>query len=535
MKKGLKIIIIIIVILLILILGIIAGLYFLTDIFKSDKELFFKYMVQNKELIEIFQDEDIKIYKEKQNNLPYTENSTLTSTDGSNDSTNGSISCVGNVDKLNNYTYKNIKLNYSQTDAISFHYLNMQDYYGLKIDDVMTNYIAIENNNLKEFLTKMGVDETVVQKVPDKIDFDNFNLKIFTDEEIAELKTKYSTILLNNLTDTIFSKSETETSKIYTITLTQSEYQSILNKLLEEIKNDSVIINSIKQFIMKNSDCTESDVSEYISQIKIKIQEIQDDIISGSNSSAHTLTINLYTENKILTKTEFLESNGSKFTILKTDNGYKIETLEEWQTTSNYIQIDKIKTDDSIEYNILINESENTTTIENSTNYAKNLKLKISGLNGMSQVTENFIMSENDMEINYLNNVQFQNIVQEDVTVDQMLFLNTAPSAENVEKLLSQIVERLEQLNITYYEKTGINYSLLAYYYNAIDSASDASLKALESDMEYDMQMDTNSDFNNQNDVQTNRDLNLNNQNDIQTYTDYNLDDQINVQPDIVN
>lgn len=44
MKKGIKILIIVFLILLILICGGLAFAYFGTDLFKSDKEMFFKYL-----------------------------------------------------------------------------------------------------------------------------------------------------------------------------------------------------------------------------------------------------------------------------------------------------------------------------------------------------------------------------------------------------------------------------------------------------------------------------------------------------------
>ena len=220
MKKGLKIAIIIVVILLILTLGGIAFVYFFTDTFKSDKQMFFKYLSQNSGASEIIQDSSLAKYEEKQKNSPYTTDAKFTVVGNDVNLNNTSISYTGSTDKVNKYEYRNVNLNYSNTDTLSIHYLNMQDYYGIKIDNVVNKYIAIENNNLKDFLSKMGVAQDVVDQFPDKINFDNLDFNLFTEQEIATLKSKYSTILLNNLAESMFSRSETETSKIYTLTLT---------------------------------------------------------------------------------------------------------------------------------------------------------------------------------------------------------------------------------------------------------------------------------------------------------------------------
>ena len=325
MKKGLKIAIIIVVILLILTLVGIAFVYFFTDTFKSDKQMFFKYLSQNSGASEIIQDSSLAKYEEKQKNSPYTTDAKFTVVGNDVNLNNTSISYTGSTDKVNKYEYRNVNLNYSNTDTLSIHYLNMQDYYGIKIDNVVNKYIAIENNNLKDFLSKMGVAQDVVDQFPYKINFDNLDFNLFTEQEIATLKSKYSTILLNNLAESMFSRSETETSKIYTLTLTQPEYMNIANKFLEEIKNDSIIIDKVKQTIMQNSNCTEEQANEYITELKNKIGKLQDELNSGSNSSEQVLTINLYVENKKLTKLELSQSDDSKINILINDNSYQME------------------------------------------------------------------------------------------------------------------------------------------------------------------------------------------------------------------
>lgn len=456
MKKGLKIAIIVVVILLILTIGGIAFAYFFTDIFKSNEQMFFKYLSQNSEISQIMQDSNLQKYVDKQKVSPYTTDAKITVLGDDNNLNNTSISYTGSTDEVNKYEYRNIKLNYSNIDALSIHYLNMQDYYGVKIDNVVNKYIAIENNNLKEFLTKMGIEQNIVEQFPDKIDLSNLDSSLFTTQELETLKSKYTTILVNNLTESMFSKSETETSKIYTLTLTQPEYMNIIDKLLEELKNDSMIINKLKQTIMENSNCTDEQANEYISDLKNKLEEFQNDLKSGSNSSEQVLTINLYVENKKLSKIELLQSDDSKISLAINNNSYQFDVYEQGETTpSATLKINKNKSEDVIEYSIIISDNSSASSITSSEQNEIKCDIKFSGLSTLEQVTEQGIFTINNETYTYTNTKQFGNITQENVAVDQMLFLNTAPSSENVKSLFDQISTRISDITTTYRTNSG--------------------------------------------------------------------------------
>lgn len=442
MKKGLKIAIIVVIILLILTIGGIVFAYFFTDVFKSDKQVFFKYLGQNNEIFQILQDSDLKKYNEKKKMSSYTTNARISVSDYE----EYYITCNGSTDKANKYDYKNVKLYYTNTDALSIHYLNMQDYYGIKIDDVVNKYIAIENNNLKEFFKKMGLEDEIVEQIPNKIDFKDLSLSIFTDQEIETLKSKYTTIILNYLTDSMFSKSETETSKIYSLTLTQPEYLDLTDRILEEIKNDSLIIDKIKQLIMNNTNCTDEQADDFISDLQGQLEYYQDDIRSISGSSEQFITMSIYVENKITTKIEFSKSDDSKIILAKNNNSYEMSVYEQGETTpGTIITIEKNKNEDSVNYAFLI-------TNPSYTDDKIKFELKFSGLSTLDNVKEEGILSEYDGTTiyTYTNNIQFGNITQENVAVDQMLFLNTAPSAENITNLFDQISNRISEVTTSY-------------------------------------------------------------------------------------
>ena len=77
MKKKLKVAIIIAVVLLIALVGTGFCVYFFTDTFKSEKQLFLEYISESKEFLDIVKDEDFTKYQEKQKETPYTNKGTI--------------------------------------------------------------------------------------------------------------------------------------------------------------------------------------------------------------------------------------------------------------------------------------------------------------------------------------------------------------------------------------------------------------------------------------------------------------------------
>ena len=470
MSKKIKIIIIIAIILLVLLCGGITFAYFFTDIFKSDKEMFFKYISENTEILDILKDEELEKYRDKQQNSAYTSNGTITINNVNisdfdenikNIFSGSSISFTGSKDPANNYEYKNFKLNYSDTESIVVEYANIQDYYGIKIDDVVNKFVAIENNNLKSFATMLGVDESSIDEIPDKIDFSSSSsfANLFTDEELTTLKSRYQTVLMENLTDEMFAKSEDAENTIYTVTLTEDQARNLLSKLLEQLKDDDIILNKMKELMIENNSYTETEADKYISQLKENIQDYIDELSDSTTSSTtdetdnnSNIVINVYVQDKALVKTELL-IDGNNLSLSKSDSGFSIEYLENEQTTANFIAIEKVKSADTLQYNV---------TASNEINQLYNLTIDFSGLSTLEQVQEGFTFSVNmgeDSQIGYTysntKNFNISGITQE-VTVDDMLSLNTAPSLENIQNLFGQIETRLDEVHTAHMVNVGL-------------------------------------------------------------------------------
>ena len=292
MKKRYLIMLIIAIVLVIALGAGFAFAYFFTDIFRSNKQLFSKYISQNKQIVEILKDEDVKAYSEKQKNTPYTSEGTIKTNVTFPDSSeaqianalqNCNITFVGKTDNSNKYMHQSIKANYSDTQSMQFDLYRNGDIYAGKINEVLFKYVGIENNNLKEFATKMQLPEEIKSALPNKIDLNSLTnvSNIFTDEEKSSLKEKYLKIITDSLTDDMFSKEKSSEDTIYTLTIDPAQATNIILKILENLKEDELIITKLKNYAINNFNLTEQNVETYVTQYKELLQKGIDGINSA--------------------------------------------------------------------------------------------------------------------------------------------------------------------------------------------------------------------------------------------------------------
>ena len=427
MKKR-YLIMLIIAIALIIALGVgIAFVYFFTDIFKSNKQVFSKYISQNSEILEIFEDENVKAYSEKQKNTAYTSEGTIKTNVTFPDSSeakvasalqNCNITFTGKTDNLNKYMHQTIKVNYSDTQSMQFDLYRNIDIYAAKINEVLVKYIGIDNNNLKEFATKMQLPEQIISSMPNKIDLVNLTSvsNIFTDEETSALKEKYFKIITDNLTDDMFSKENTSDETIYILTINEEQIKNIMVKLLENLKEDETLINKLKETLINNYNFTEENIQIYVTQYKEYLQKIIDSINSSSDTSSDSILDRMekakelseqsrikeriqltYNEVLAINISENMNGNIEKETLQKAlEKEFGTEKVTDLADDFSTVKID------GKEYSITGNsttnqnsESENNTNIsdeeqnsENTSNSSNNIIIKVHANKGKLSKTE---------------------------------------------------------------------------------------------------------------------------------------------------
>lgn len=476
MKKRVLIIILVIVLLLVLAGGGFVFAYFFTDVFKSNKEIFTKYIAKNENILEVYKDEEIKSYVEKQKNTPYTSNGTLkvdatiqdsANTELINALQNCSITFNGNTDNASKYSYKNIKANYSDTQSLTFELLESNNIYSFKIDDVINRFIGMQNSNLKEFARKMGATDKIISSIPNELDFAQMqsefenqakSLELFTDEEWAEIKNKYFKIINDNLTNEMFSKEKQDNSNICTLKLNKKKAYKIVSDLLTTLKEDEMILNKIKTFMQNNGNLSEEEGNNYINGLKSEIESIINSLSQDTLEDDEILRISVYSKNHKLEKTEFIIPSSNedeyKLSLINMGNGAKIEIAYAQEVYSASLQKNKIS--EGIEYDFSLAKGENSLA---------ELTIDFNGIN-TDQVKESveFVIGNNLFQVignatnnnldtpnaklvyKYENNKTFNTQINKE-DINDVLLLNTAPNSDSVKNLINQISVKLNQVN----------------------------------------------------------------------------------------
>lgn len=443
-SKGTKVvrnIIIIVIILIIILAGVFAYLYFLTDVFKTSKQLFMKYAAQIVEQENGFVEKNIETYYQKKEETPYKNNGKFyTNIKGSTSETenivnavnNFSIDFSGKTDKTNNKTEQNITLNYSDDVTLPMIYRHTGDFYGIQTNDVSEKYVTIENNNLKELAEKLGMDSS---EIPDKIEISqDIQTVEFTAEERKTVKERYLNILNTELREEQFQSQKTgDESNKYTLTLQYSEFKDLIISLLKELQNDDITLGKLES------------------------------ITESAKLTNTTETIDAkYIEN-LITSLEKAKTSEGQFTISLIQKNSKLQNITVESDELN-LSIDKQEAEDNLDYNIEVSISQ-----DGEQQARIFFTANISGINTMQNVNEtyefgmeSFLDSDTNETIEY--NYHFENTIKfvdsvevEELTEENSIILNNY-DAEPLQNFITALGQRIVDINTDQMEQIGFQY-----------------------------------------------------------------------------
>lgn len=307
-KKGLLITIIILLIIVVLLGGTMAYLYFFTDMFKSNKQLFFKYSSQVVQNENGFIDNKLIQYFQKKKSASYENNGdiafevTIPNLEKELELANTfNITFTGKEDPNNTKSEKEISLNYSDNVNFPLTYRKTNNMTGIQTKYIGSSFVAIRND---EELS--GYEE--LTKLTDLQDVQ------FSNEEIQNLKTTYFDNMLSNLEDSKFSVLTEGTTTGYKLTLTGEEFKNILVQILNFLKSDENTINKLNNILSVFSDSAELDASV----IEDLIQTINNDLEINNN-----IELTVYENGGNLTRIDFV-IEGNTITIKKEGNEQEV-------------------------------------------------------------------------------------------------------------------------------------------------------------------------------------------------------------------
>ena len=286
-KKRITLIIVIVVLVLLIIGGIFAFLYLNTDVFKSNQTLFVKYLGKNSENIQGLQNivnktEYDELLKTNPYNVTseikvnYTQNVGTTEENNNNSINQLKMTIEGQTDNKNNYDYRNIKLLKNDEQVMQNEILHTSNNYGIKFTDLFNQYVVVENQNLKDLLKRIGYTDEQIEYVPDSIDFNNDILQDikFSNEDIESLINKYASIITQNIGETNFQRQKNQIVEIngqnylanaYILSLTKEQLNNVYINILENLKEDEIILNKIDKIQNKINQLT---LGEYNKDLK---------------------------------------------------------------------------------------------------------------------------------------------------------------------------------------------------------------------------------------------------------------------------
>lgn len=307
-NKGLLITIIILLIVIILLAGVMAYLYFFTDMFKSNKQLFFKYTSQLVQTEKGFVDDNVLQYWQKKKNTSYENtgdisfNVTIPNLEESLELANHlNIHFSGKTDANNAKAEKEISVNYSDDVNFPLTYRRTNTMTGIQTKYIGSNFVAVRNDEELsgyEDLTKFT-------------DLENIQ---FSNEEIQNLKTTYFDNILNNLDDSKFSKLTEGDLTGYKLTLTGEEFKNTLIQILNSLKTDENTLNKINNIIGVLNDSDKLDAST----IENLIKSINDGLTINNN-----VEFTVYETGRNLTRVD-ITIEGNTATINKEGNEQEV-------------------------------------------------------------------------------------------------------------------------------------------------------------------------------------------------------------------
>lgn len=434
-KKNTKILLIIIIVLVILIL--LAGgayAYFATDLFRSDKELFFKYVSQIGESKKGFFNEDLSKYFEKRKKVPFNNQGQFSvniseseNEDKYKNVNNFNIEFSGQVDETSGKVYQNVDLNYSDDVSMQLKYKQVGNKYGIQNNDVGSKFIAIDINDLNKYSqSNMTIDD--YSKVFEK--FQAVNDIELSKEQIENIANTYKNLLNEELNSEWFSKVEDKNLIGYKLTLEGENLKNILVKIFETLKNDQTTLEKINEYLktQRNSyKLTANDIDDIIEEIK-----------DTSDLNDKKIEIIVYKNNNSI----------AKVSLLIDDIAISVEKQADKNNQSFKIEVDE-KNNPIFIINI------NYEGLQSIQNVKEDYELQFS-VDNYSNISSSYDTNKVTYKYNFKNDINFTDSTSIEDFLDENSLILTNYDSEVVSNFLNALVQRISDINKRDMKKLGV-------------------------------------------------------------------------------
>lgn len=475
-KSGNKVLIIVLIVIAILavLLGSFAYIYFATDMFKSEKELFAQYLTQNfTEITQTINIEKINEIEEKLKESKYEEKITLSFAEEKGTEPVEQIMVEKQYDSINKKMYLMLSLMMEGIqDSLDIEYIIENNMYSLRFTDAVKEFITIENDNLKQLAMNLGIDEeTVEQIIPETINFEKFSFKDlkFTEEEKQTELNKYFQLLYNSFGKEKYQKNKntvitlngkTITTNAYRLTLNMQDIRNAQIKLLETLKQDEIVLAKLQKIDEMTQAYELDSIKESFAQtIQNEIDFLnEEEIIEDEN-----IVITVYEEKRKTVRIRLeqgidyitidtIQKDGKKqididYTSIDEENTQLSKKITIIKENDNQLSIQLKNVEEEEQYNINLSvqltENENNKKIDVVIEFKENQIMLSRNINIVDEINFNVTLDDTN------------NIILNELTAKQISYifgileerLNTE-YIEPLEKEVEPIITLLEMLNI---------------------------------------------------------------------------------------
>ncbi len=254
-----KLIIVFLLITMVLIVSIGVILYATTDMFKSSESLFKKYIGQNlKDIVYVLDvSEEEETIDTLQNN-DFSENADINLKYLENQNDKEEVFTLeeeGVIENVNEKSYRNIKISYDNEQLSRIELLNENDIYGLRLANLVQQFVSVKNENITYFVSSLGYDGEYFSEKLNKANISGlFN---FSDEEILNLTNNYIKAIFTDINPSSYtsknnviitlSNNQSVTTTAYTLTITKNDLDKIFERVLNQAMNDEIILSKIDE------------------------------------------------------------------------------------------------------------------------------------------------------------------------------------------------------------------------------------------------------------------------------------------------
>lgn len=355
---------------------------------------------------------------------------------------------------------------YNDQDQFTFNVIKSGESYGIKSDEVVYQYLTLNNENLRDVYTKLNVEKP--DSLPNKFNPLNYNIyKNMDSVDKQKILNTYQNLLNNQITDNHFSSQkgvtiningQSVTANAYILELSAQELLALKIAFLEQLMSDDTTLKYIIEFIQMDE--------QYTVTIKQKIQEKIDELKRDGVKEEESLKITVYEENRALATT-VIEFGNVTYRLDNTMSDVKqnvtiTKTIKDETPVTTTTILERITSSNDNELKVQAT-SKTGETVTNTTE----LNIKLEGNIEDSLLNLNIELKDNDH--NKVNNIKFTSsknfgaeVNVEELTTENSVVINNM-TLEDFTNNYNAIKERLNYLYTTKLTALGFDTNTVNY------------------------------------------------------------------------